>query len=127
MQDIVCEEGQFPAQIQDCEEGVYCHQGWGQRDDHLDGTWHSCAAVKQSAVPLQRNRSITARHVEGSLCAGEGSGRAAPVGHHAARTQLMGCRLRDNEKGISPQGAGGGKHNSAQAGQVSALTRPLAG
>lgn len=64
-----------------------------------------------------------ARHMKGSLCGGEGSGRAAPIGHHAVRAQLMGCGLGDNEKGISAQRAGGGKHNTAQAGQVSALTR----
>lgn len=44
-----------------------------------------------------------ARYVKRSLCAGEGSGRPAPSGHHAARAQLMGCGLGDNEKEISAQ------------------------
>ena len=83
--------------------------------------------MKQSAVPLQRNGSITARHVKGSLCAGEGSGKAAPIGHHAARAQLMGHGLGNNKKETSAQQAGGGKHNTAQAGQVSALTRTSSG
>lgn len=64
-----------------------------------------------------------ARHVKRSLCARKGSGRAAPIGHHAARAQLMGRGLGDNKKEISAQEAGGRKHNTAQAGQVSALTR----
>lgn len=65
-----------------------------------------------------------ARHVKRSLCPREGSGRPAPSGHHAARAQLIGCGLGDNEKEISAQQAGGGKHNTAQAGQVSALMTP---
>lgn len=50
-----------------------------------------------------------ARDVKRSLCAGEGIGRAAPTGQHAARAQCVG-RLGNNKE-ISAQRAGGGKQH----------------